>query len=79
VRYPLAERPVHAEKKSASGQVDPKPVPVILVCTFFNRESKLPSSFLKTVSGAQPMLKSEFAEHKCNRENASQTTPSSTK
>lgn len=50
-------------------------VPAVAVCTSCNREFKVPVSFMKRVSDAQQTLKNAFAEHKCQSEHASQTTP----
>jgi hypothetical protein len=40
-------------------------VPAVGVCTFCNREFKVPATSIKKVADAQEALKLQFAEHKC--------------
>jgi hypothetical protein len=46
-------------------------VPAIGVCTFCNREFKVPMNSMKRVSDAQESLRVQFVEHKCKREDES--------
>jgi hypothetical protein len=48
-------------------------VPAIGVCTLCNRQFKVPMTAMKRVSDAQGSLRVQFTEHKCKREDASQT------
>jgi len=41
------------------------------ICTFCNRQFKVPMSALKRVADAQESLRVHFAEHTCKREDAS--------
>ncbi len=45
---------------------------VATVCAVCNREFRVPVSSMKRVSVAQQLLKTEFAEHECKTEDASQ-------
>jgi hypothetical protein len=47
-------------------------VPAIGVCTFCNRQFKVPLESMKRVADAQWNLDLQFKEHKCKREDASQ-------
>jgi hypothetical protein len=47
-------------------------VPTIGVCTFCNRQFKVPLESMKRVADAQWNLDLQFKEHKCKREDASQ-------
>ena len=42
-------------------------VPAVAVCTFCNREFKVPLAAVKRVPDAQENLKLQFAEHECQR------------
>jgi hypothetical protein len=46
--------------------------PAVGVCTLCNREFKVPSTALKSVSDAQQSLRVQFAEHKCRPDTAGQ-------
>ena len=46
-------------------------VPAIGVCTFCNREFKVPLTAMKRVADAQESLRLQFTEHKCKSEMAS--------
>jgi hypothetical protein len=46
-------------------------VPAVGICTFCNRQFKVPMSALKGVADAQESLRVQFAEHTCKREDAS--------
>lgn len=46
-------------------------IPAIGVCTSCNREFKVPMTALKRVADAQECLRVQFAEHKCEDEDAS--------
>jgi hypothetical protein len=49
-------------------------VPAIGLCTFCNRQFKTPLDSMKRVSDAQESLRIQFTEHKCKREDASQSS-----
>jgi hypothetical protein len=51
-------------------------VPAIGVCTFCNRQFKVPLTAMKRVADAQESLRLQFTEHKCKGEMASETAPS---
>lgn len=42
--------------------------PAIAICTFCNREFKVPLEVLNRVGGAAENLKLQFARHECTRE-----------
>ena len=48
-------------------------VPALGVCTFCNSQFKVPMESMKRVEDAQWNLDLQFSEHKCKREDASQT------
>lgn len=62
----------HAKAQSQSGQMGSSTVPAIGVCTFCNREFKVPMTAMKRVADAQESLRVHFGEHKCKREDTSQ-------
>jgi len=45
-------------------------VPAVGVCTFCNRQFKVPLSSMKRVADAQESLRVQFTEHRCKREDA---------
>jgi hypothetical protein len=47
-------------------------IPAIAVCTACGREFKAPMTALKRVADAQESLRVQFAEHKCEDEDAAQ-------
>ncbi len=47
-------------------------IPAIGVCTFCDRQFKIPMTAMKKVSDAQESLRVQFTEHKCKPEDASQ-------
>ena len=52
--------------------------PAVAVCTFCNREFKVPLAAAKRVADAQQNLQQQFAGHKCIDENSTQLTPDET-
>jgi hypothetical protein len=48
-------------------------VPAIGTCTFCNRQFKVPMTAMRRVADAQEALKLQFAAHKCEREDVSQS------
>jgi hypothetical protein len=51
-------------------------VPAIGVCTFCNRQFKVPLTAMKRVADAQESLRLQFTEHKCKGEMASENASS---
>jgi hypothetical protein len=77
-----AQKPVERIEKKVSDQKLTVPkrnlrvvkwvgtVPAIGLCTFCNRQFKVPLDSIKRVSDAQESLRVLFTEHKCKREDA---------
>ncbi len=85
------EKKAGAQRKNRSQKAPSKPpqpkrnlrvvkwvgtVPAVGVCTFCNRQFKVPMESMKRVEDAQWNLDLQFREHKCKREDASQEHPS---
>jgi hypothetical protein len=81
------EKKVGAQRKNRTQKTPSKPsqqkrnlrvvkwvgtVPALGVCTFCNRQFKVPMESMKRVADAQWNLDLQFREHKCKREDASQ-------
>ncbi len=51
-------------------------VPAIGICTYCDRNFKVPLDALKRTSDAQESLRKQFVEHKCKREDVSRAAGS---
>jgi hypothetical protein len=51
-------------------------IPAIGVCTYCNREFKVPLTVMKGVANAQESLRKQFADHECLGLDYGQKTPS---